>query len=132
VERLREKGHEVRRSTRLLRLSRSGSGMAAECSDAGGTLVVHADFVIGADGGQSVVREQAGIGFPGKTYGSFMLADVRMDWPLARDEVSLFFSAEGTLVVAPMSNERYRVVAQLADAPADPGVPHVQRVIDSR
>lgn len=132
VDRLRGEGHEVRRSTRLVGLARSGRGMAAVCIDAGGRLVIHADHVVGADGGESEVRAQAGIDFPGRTHGSFLLADVRMDWPLARDEVSLFFSAEGTLVVAPMSRDRYRVVAQLADAPAEPDLADVQRLVDRR
>jgi len=47
---------------------------------AGATGVIRADYVIGADGMHSIVREQAGIGFTGDTYpASFVLADVRMD-----------------------------------------------------
>ena len=34
-----------------------------------------------------------------------MLADVRMDWPLGRDEVSLFFSGPGMVVVAPLPSD---------------------------
>jgi 2-polyprenyl-6-methoxyphenol hydroxylase-like FAD-dependent oxidoreductase len=49
-----------------------------------------------------------------------------------RDEVSLFFSGEGVLVVAPMSNDRYRVVAQAAEAPSVPSVADIQRVVDAR
>nr|WP_235935564.1 FAD-dependent monooxygenase [Devosia aurantiaca] len=61
-----------------------------------------------------------------------MLADVHMDWPIGQHEIGLFFAAQGTLVVAPMSRQRYRVVAQLADAPSTPTVADVQRVIDQR
>lgn len=80
----------------------------------------------------SAVRAAAGIAFPGETYGSFLLADVRMDWPLAPGEVTLYFAEAGTLVVAPMSQGRYRVVAQLANAPSVPRLEDVQRVIDER
>jgi 2-polyprenyl-6-methoxyphenol hydroxylase-like FAD-dependent oxidoreductase len=55
-----------------------------------------------------------------------------MDWPIAVSEVSLFFAEGGTLVVAPMSGSRFRVVAQLTDVLAQPTTDDVQRVIDLR
>jgi 2-polyprenyl-6-methoxyphenol hydroxylase-like FAD-dependent oxidoreductase len=55
-----------------------------------------------------------------------------MDWPLAANEVGLFFAQQGTLVVAPMSRSRFRVVAQLGDAPPQPSLADVQAVIDQR
>jgi 2-polyprenyl-6-methoxyphenol hydroxylase-like FAD-dependent oxidoreductase len=59
----------------------------------------------------SRVREDARIAFTGAAYDqSFVLADVHMDWPLARDEVSLFFSPEGSVVVAPLPENRHRIV----------------------
>ena len=132
IVRLAELGHAVRRPVRLLGYERTGQGVRATCNSPEGRLLVEALYVVGADGEKSTVRASAGIGFPGETYGSFLLADVRMDWPIARDEVTLFFSEAGTLVVAPMSHDRYRVVAQLADAPSVPALPDVQRVMDAR
>src|SRR6266851_866589 len=56
-----------------------------------------------ADGMHSTVRERAGIGFVGGSYEeAFVLADVRMTWALGRDEVMLYFSPEGVMVVAPL------------------------------
>jgi 2-polyprenyl-6-methoxyphenol hydroxylase-like FAD-dependent oxidoreductase len=132
IDRLAELGHAVRRPVRLLGYERTERGIRATCDGPEGRLLVEARYVVGADGEKSTVRAGAGINFPGETYGSFLLADVRMDWPIARDEVTLFFSEAGTLVVAPMSHDRYRVVAQLADAPSVPALPDVQRVIDAR
>ena len=44
---------------------------------------VRARYAVGADGMHSKVRERTGIGFGGGTYEeSFVLADVRMRWPL--------------------------------------------------
>jgi 2-polyprenyl-6-methoxyphenol hydroxylase-like FAD-dependent oxidoreductase len=81
----------------------------------------------------SVVREAAGIGFAGHAYEqSFVLADVDMDWPLSRDEVSLFFSPEGMVVVAPLPGGRYRIVASLDDAPEQPDAADVQRLLERR
>ncbi|MFN4125264.1 FAD-dependent oxidoreductase [Pannonibacter indicus] len=132
IDRLAELGHRVRRPVRLTGLTLSASGAVADCEDDEGALKIEARHVVGADGQNSTVRAAAGIGFPGHTYGSFLLADVRMDWPVPRSEVTLYFAEAGTLVVAPMSQDRYRVVAQLADAPSHPSVADVQRVIDAR
>lgn len=112
VARLRELGHEVVRPATATRMERLPDGGALVEVDApSGRRTVACRYVVGADGQHSHVRDAAGIGFPGSTYGSFLLADVRMDWPIGQGEVTLFFSAEGTLVVAPMSGGRYRVVA---------------------
>jgi len=133
VQRLSELGHEVVRPANANRIERLASGGArVECETPSGTTIIECRYLVGADGQHSKVRESADISFPGSTYGSFLLADVHMEWPIAHDEVTLFFSAEGTLVVAPMSGERHRVVAQLADAPSAPTAADVQRIIDTR
>src|SRR5699024_7864579 len=73
---------------------------------------ISARWVIGCDGMHSKIREAAGIAFKGATYNEgFVLADVHMDWPLEREEVSLFFSPDGLVVVAPLPQYRYRIVA---------------------
>ena len=132
ISRLAELGYTVRRPVRFEGFDKTAQGLRATCQGPEGFFLVEARYLIGADGEKSTVRAEAGIGFPGKTYGSFLLADVKMDWPIARDEVTLFFSEDGTLVVAPMSRDRYRVVAQLADAPSVPALADVQRVIEAR
>ncbi|MDF2797321.1 MAG: monooxygenase [Devosia sp.] len=130
--RLQEMGHDVLRPARITHLDQRADGVLATLDQQGGQHNLQARLVVGADGEKSFVRTQAGIAFPGDTYGSFMLADVHMDWPIGQHEVGLFFAAQGTLVVAPMSHQRYRVVAQLVDAPSLPTVADVQRVIDQR
>lgn len=122
-------GHQVKRPEKVLELEQQESGVTATTENG---MVIHAAFVVGADGGNSMVRDAAQIPFPGETYGSFMLADVHMDWPISKDEVTLFFSQRGTLVVAPMSRDWYHVVAQLDTAPTDPSCEDVQAVIDAR
>ena len=99
----------------------------------GVTRVVTARWVVGCDGMHSRVRDDAGISFSGAAYDqSFVLADVEMDWPLARDEVSLFFSPDGLVVVAPLPENRYRIVATADDAPEQPSVAYVQALLDAR
>ncbi|MFI9406130.1 FAD-dependent monooxygenase [Nocardia sp. NPDC052316] len=138
LARLRKAGGDVRRPYQVTRLVNENDGVTVEYTDgdgASGTL--RADYVIGADGMHSVVREQAGIEFAGDTYpASFVLADVQMDWPIARNEVALHLSPEGVTVVAPLPDaaeqNRYRVVATLDDAPEHPTRDDIQTVLDTR
>ena len=61
-----------------------------------------------------------------------VLADVQMDWPFTRDEVHLFFSPQGLVVVAPLPEQRYRIVATLDTAPEQPTTADVQALLDQR
>jgi 2-polyprenyl-6-methoxyphenol hydroxylase-like FAD-dependent oxidoreductase len=89
--------------------------------------------VVGADGMHSTVRERAGIGFTGGSYGeSFVLADVRLTGGVPRDEVILYFSPAGMVVVAPLPNGAHRIVATVADAPEQPDIGYVQALLDAR
>ncbi|MFI5585552.1 FAD-dependent monooxygenase [Amycolatopsis sp. NPDC051758] len=135
LERLREAGGDVHRPYRVTAIAGDDTGVTVTVEGDGRTGEVRARYVIGADGMHSTVREQAGIGFTGATYGeSFVLADVRMSWPLAREEVSLHLSPEGVTVVAPLpgADDRYRVVATVAEAPEKPGITDIQSIVDAR
>jgi 2-polyprenyl-6-methoxyphenol hydroxylase-like FAD-dependent oxidoreductase len=110
-----------------------GDGVRATMSSSQGRETILARYVIGADGMHSLVRETAGIGFSGERYEeSFMLADVTMTWDHGRDDVMLFFSPAGLLVVAPLPSGAYRLVATLDDAPEQAGVADVQALLDAR
>ncbi|MEV2225273.1 FAD-dependent monooxygenase [Nocardia vinacea] len=138
LARLRKAGGDVHRPYRITEVADENDGVTVEYVDGeGATGTIRADYVVGADGMHSVVREQAGIGFTGDTYPeSFVLADVRMDWPIARDEVALHLSPEGVTVVAPLPDDtdpnRYRVVATVAEAPEHPTTEDVQTILDTR
>jgi 2-polyprenyl-6-methoxyphenol hydroxylase-like FAD-dependent oxidoreductase len=81
----------------------------------------------------SLVREQAGIGFTGGTYEeSFVLADVRLHGGVPKGEVILYFSPDGLVVVAPLPDGMYRIVATVDEAPREPDVAFVQRLLDTR
>ena len=81
----------------------------------------------------SLVREAAGIAFEGEAQAeSFILADVRMRWPLGRDEVSLLFSKEGMVVVAPLPDGSFRIVATMEDAPETPDAADIAALLDAR
>jgi 2-polyprenyl-6-methoxyphenol hydroxylase-like FAD-dependent oxidoreductase len=131
--RLAALGGAVRRSTTATRLMQSDGGVTAALASSGGESSLRARYVVGADGMHSVVREAAGIGFEGAAYGeSFVLADVFMDWPLGPSEVTLSYSPAGLIVVSPLPNGSYRVVATVDEAPEKPGAGDVQAIFDAR
>ena len=133
-DRLVALGGSVHRERAVTAVEADADGATVSVDGPGGASTrIRARYVVGCDGVHSVVREQTGIAFTGARYAqSFVLADVRMDWPLARDEVQLFFSPAGLVVVAPLPEDRYRVVATLDHAPECPGIEDVQALLDAR
>lgn len=132
LERVRELGVTVRRPCSLLSFSQDDGGVDATLSDGSR---VRARYLVGADGMHSFVRQQAGIGFDGGTYGeSFVLADVRLaaNEAVPRGEVILFFSPAGMVVLAPLPDGVHRIVATVDDAPEQPDAAYVQALLDAR
>ena len=133
LARLQALGGEVVRPREVTGLTVTEDGARVLIAGEGSTQEVAARWVIGCDGMHSHVREAAGIAFRGAEYElSFALADVRMDWPLPREEVTLFYSPEGFMVVAPLPDNRYRIVAMADDVPREPSVKYVQELLDAR
>lgn len=130
--RLEELGGQVHREVPAIEIEPQPGNVKVWIEEDGVRRAVDAKFVVGADGMHSKVRACAGIDFEGGSNPhSFLLADVEMDWPLGRDEVMLFFSRAGPLVVAPLPNGLFRVVAAVKDAPEAATVEDVQAVFDA-
>jgi 2-polyprenyl-6-methoxyphenol hydroxylase-like FAD-dependent oxidoreductase len=72
-----EAGTEIRRGCELTGLSQDGTGVIAELAD--GTRL-RARYLVGCDGGRSLVRKLLGIGFPGEP--------AQTEWLLAEAEVA--------------------------------------------
>ncbi|MGW5785888.1 FAD-dependent oxidoreductase [Streptomyces sp. NPDC003757] len=130
LARLRELGGDVHRPYEVESLTQDADGVNLTLA---GGQTLRADYAIGADGMHSSVREAAGIGFSGSAYEEpFVLADVEMDWAPGPNEVSLTFGTAGLTVVAPLPGGHYRVVATCAEAPAEPELRFLQRLLDER
>jgi 2-polyprenyl-6-methoxyphenol hydroxylase-like FAD-dependent oxidoreductase len=81
----------------------------------------------------SSVRGSTGVAFEGARYQQdFVLADVTLHWPIGREEVSLFFSSRGLVVVAPLPKDLFRIVATVDAAPAHPTLQFVQTLLNER
>ena len=132
-EALADANQRVRWGATVEALRETSHGVEAIVHSKTGRETLRARYVVGADGMNSLVRRTAGIGFSGSNYeDSFVLADVDMEWGLGRDEVMLFFSPAGPLVVAPLPNGSFRLVATLDNAPEKPGIPQMQALLDAR
>jgi 2-polyprenyl-6-methoxyphenol hydroxylase-like FAD-dependent oxidoreductase len=133
LTRLEQFGVEVLRPSELMRFEQATDHIDVHLVGEQGEQTVRTRWLVGSDGMHSRVREQSGIPFRGAAYEeAFVLADVHMDWPLSREEVSLFFSADGLVVVAPLPEQRFRIVATIDEAPESPSVAFMQDVLDRR
>jgi 2-polyprenyl-6-methoxyphenol hydroxylase-like FAD-dependent oxidoreductase len=133
TDRLVALGGTIHRGVTATQLTRGATGVEATSDSEAGEQTIAARYVVGADGMHSIVRGTIGAEFTGGTYEeSFVLADVRMSWSDGRDEVQLFFSPAGLVVVAPLPNGTFRIVATLDEAPEHPAAADIQALIDAR
>jgi 2-polyprenyl-6-methoxyphenol hydroxylase-like FAD-dependent oxidoreductase len=130
LERFVELGGTVLRPRSLIGLTQDDSGVTVTLDDG---HQLRARYVVGADGMHSTVRDSAGIGFSGGSYGeSFVLADVRLSGGVPSDEVILYFSPAGMVVVAPLPDGVHRIVATVDAAPETIDMAYVQALLDTR
>lgn len=79
-ERLAELGHRPAFGRRLVAFEHDADSVTAKITDSGGEHVVRARYLVGTDGGRSLVRHALGIGFPGEALGvRALVADVRLE-----------------------------------------------------
>jgi 2-polyprenyl-6-methoxyphenol hydroxylase-like FAD-dependent oxidoreductase len=130
LERFTELGGQVLWRRAVTDLTQDDQGVTATLEDG---AQLRASYLVGADGMHSTIRECAGIGFPGGSYGeSFSLADVRLTGALPNDEVILYFSPAGLVVIAPLPGGFHRIVATVDSAPEHPDVDYLQSLLDAR
>ncbi|OCB54402.1 pentachlorophenol monooxygenase [Mycobacterium vulneris] len=130
LDRLEKLGGKVVRPASVTEIRQSADHAVATFADG---REIRATYLIGADGMHSTVRDQAGIAFSGGTFGeSFALADVRLSGGVPADEVILYFSPAGLVVVAPLPDGLYRIVATVDEAPQHPDIAFVQSLLDDR
>jgi 2-polyprenyl-6-methoxyphenol hydroxylase-like FAD-dependent oxidoreductase len=131
VERFEELGGKVRRPCEATGITQYDDH-AVVTLDTGETIT--ARYVVAADGMHSRVRDLAGLGDDtGDTLAlNFSLADVRVDGGLESDQVQLYLATQGVLVVAPLPNGSFRLVAEVETAPEQVDVAYAQQLLDTR
>lgn len=102
-ERLIELGHSPEYGVELTRIAVGTHGIEAVLSTPNGERILHARYLVGADGGRSFVRSALGIGFPGKTLGvRAIVADVVLEG-LSRDRWHQFNGEAGPMAICPLA-----------------------------
>ncbi|WP_405061150.1 FAD-dependent oxidoreductase [Kribbella sp. NBC_01505] len=101
--RLAELGGAVEFGTALTSFEQSDDGVSAVVVKDGAPETVDARWLVGCDGGHSIVRKQAGIAFVGETLDEMrmIVADVEVDG-LDRDAWQMWRHAEGLLTLCPL------------------------------
>ncbi len=132
-KRLQSLGGDVQRQSEVLAIRHRQNSVQVEFKSGASLKTINTKWLVGCDGMHSLVREQASIPFIGDNYQTnFILADVEMDWPLGKEEVNLFFSDEGLMIIAPLPNNRFRIVATVHQAPATPSMKDFQLILKER
>ncbi len=135
--RIAELGGVVEQGTELTGLSDDPAGVTATVRDVDGQpRQITAGYVAGCDGAHGRVRHELGLPFRGHPYPQdWLLADVRLDWARAENEVHAFFRANATpLICFPMREHRWRLVVPLAGdrASGPPDLAEIQRLAGQR
>jgi len=135
IERLQELGHKVERYVELRDLYQDNVGVTVELHKKGGVIEKPTyPFVVGCDGAHSSVRKRLDLPFEGDAYPeNFALADVHIDWALSPNDMHMFLHGDGFVVLFPMRDKRFRVVATILDD-AEPKLDeaYVQKLLDTR
>lgn len=128
-DRLADLGGVIEWGKRVVGLSQDADCVTAEFADGEACTF---DWLIGCDGASSVVRQAAGVHLVGETGPErFLLADVRVRLPVARDFGSMWASADATLAAIPLpGSDSWRLMAPNPPGqPDDPSPDTVARIV---
>ncbi|MGV9703297.1 FAD-dependent monooxygenase [Streptomyces sp. NPDC003483] len=104
-----ERGVEIRRGHDVVSLTQDDGSVTVGVHGPDGAYTVDAEYVVGADGARSVVRQEAGIDFPGSGTSAYgFLGEVVLDRPPLTPGFTAFNEA-GRLLVVPLPDGRFRV-----------------------
>ena len=129
IDRLCALGIEMEREVEVTGFSQEPDGVTATLRHADGKQeTFRTPWLLGCDGAHSVVRHTLGLPFEGVPYEEgFVLADVKIEWPLPEDELTVFLAEEGIMGVFPLGRERHRVVASMPLG-TEQEIPTIERI----
>lgn len=133
--RLAELGGAVEFGTALESFEQSDDGVSAVVVRDGVAETLTARWLVGCDGGHSVVRKQAGIAFEGETRDAvrMIVADVEVDG-LDRDAWHMWRHEDGMVNLCPLpSTGVFQYQASIAPGQdPEPGLANMQAILDRR
>jgi 2-polyprenyl-6-methoxyphenol hydroxylase-like FAD-dependent oxidoreductase len=125
-DRLADFGVSVELGSELHGLIQDAEGVTATV----GAAEIRADYLVGCDGGRSIVRKALGIGFAGETHDTQLMAvgDVHVDG-LSRDAWHQWFAGNGAIMLCPLpGTQDFQVQASPEyDADGTPLEPTLER-----
>ena len=129
-------GIKVERSTELTGITQDADGITASLRRAdGGEESCHASYLVGCDGAHSTVRHALNLAFEGEEYTEvFALADIMIDSNMPDDEIVGFASEKGLVFFFPISNGRFRIMADVppSEPEGEPSVQLLQAIVDEQ
>jgi 2-polyprenyl-6-methoxyphenol hydroxylase-like FAD-dependent oxidoreductase len=138
-ERLATQGVKVERTVSLESFKDQGNQVQAVLRKQNGeSETLTADWLLGCDGAHSTVRHGLGFAFEGTTQNSdWYLADGHFTGLEPEDDLHIFWHKDGILAFFPITEGRWRVIADLGAAKgdghhADPTLEEIQSLITLR
>ena len=138
-EHLNSRGVQVERAVELTSFDSQAEKISFRLRHADGREETgETSFLIGCDGAHSAVRHQLGMQFLGSTQMSdWILADVHLHGVPNRGEITVAWHSDGVLAIFPLSEDRYRIIADAGNAHTDklrpdPTLEEVQAILDRR
>ena len=127
-----ELGGRVEWSTHVTDVTADGDPVTVKVQGPEGAELIEADWLIGADGVGSTVRERLGIKFSGANIeATYLAAEGHIEGSFERGVVHYFLRSSGPMVFAPLAGGIVRLGGPIA-----PGTPvnaeSVQRMLDER
>jgi 2-polyprenyl-6-methoxyphenol hydroxylase-like FAD-dependent oxidoreductase len=118
TEHLTLKGVKIERRVELATFGEEPGAVTCTLRHADGLEeTIDVPWLVGCDGAHSTVRHTLGMEFTGQAEpNDWMLADIHIEGPLAKDEVSIFWHDKGVLAFFPINRDRFRVIADTGTA----------------
>lgn len=115
-ERARELGVAILTGYQVEGISQDAAGVDVAGTTESGSFRLTARYVVGCDGGRSVTRRMAEIGFPGlDATRALMLGDVLLDMPAGKPIIAEF-NGRGSVMIAPLGDGiHHRIVVATPD-----------------
>jgi 2-polyprenyl-6-methoxyphenol hydroxylase-like FAD-dependent oxidoreductase len=116
---VRERGGQIEWNTEFVEFRQNGDGVVSRIRAEGAENEVDSNFLVSCEGAHSLIREQAGIDFMGKTYPlAFFLADVELNGPLKHGENYVWMHKDGSFAALPLPTPRtWRFIVDVTTNP---------------